>query len=187
VYWKTLQLRGFINGEDHTLTPWGVGLTLGLEKLTEHRDLCDSLVLAVELFRLKLLHGEDFSVKYPDAAMHVTGISPFSSKLILDEEKKHIRYICRVACTVTMTAPPETWQGPISRSYLAMLGMVSEFQRNMRALVENVCMAMMVHYDVVRVNREGYEFTQIGLKYITPTSFSSNRLMTVIDSRSARN
>jgi hypothetical protein len=160
---------------------------MGLERLSEYRDLCDSLVLAVELFRLKILHGEEFSVKYHDHAMNVTGISPFSSRLILDEEKKHIRYICRLACTMTLTAPPETWQGPISRSYLAMLGMVTEFQRNMRALVENVCMAMMVHYDVVRLDRLGSDFTEIGLKYITPTSFSCNRLMTVIDSPSARN
>jgi hypothetical protein len=160
---------------------------MGLEKLADYRDLCDSLVLAVELFRLKILHGDDFNVKYPDAAMNVTGISPCSSRLILDDERKHIRYICRLASTITLTAPPETWQGPISRSYLAMLGMVTELQRNMRTLVENVCMAMMVHYDVVRVDREGSEFTQIGLKYITPTSFSCNRLMTVIDSPSARN
>jgi len=73
-WWKTLQLRNFIN-EDHTLTPWGIGLANGLEKLAAHKDLYDALYLGLELLRLKVLHHEEFSVKYAGAAMHGSGMS----------------------------------------------------------------------------------------------------------------
>jgi Temperature dependent protein affecting M2 dsRNA replication len=73
-WWKTLQLRSFVN-EDHTLSPWGIGLADGLEKLSGHKDLYEPLCLGLELLRLKVLHHEDFSVKYSGAAMHGSGIS----------------------------------------------------------------------------------------------------------------
>jgi len=73
-WWKTLQLRDFIK-EDHTLTPWGIGLADGLEKLGAHTDLYEALYLGLELLRLKALHHGDFSVKYSGAAMHGSGMS----------------------------------------------------------------------------------------------------------------
>jgi hypothetical protein len=75
VWWKTLQLRSFIK-EDHTLTPWGIGLADGLERLAAHKDLHEALYLGLELLRLKVLHHEEFSVKYSGAAMHGSGTSP---------------------------------------------------------------------------------------------------------------
>jgi Temperature dependent protein affecting M2 dsRNA replication len=71
-WWRTLQLRQFVN-EDHTLTPWGIGLADGLEKLSPHQDLYEALYLGLELLRLKALHHEDFSVKYSGAAMSGSG------------------------------------------------------------------------------------------------------------------
>jgi len=73
-WWKTLQVRNFIQ-PDHTLTPWGIGLADGLEKLSGHKDLYDALYLALELVRLKVLSHQAFSVKYSDAAMHGSGMS----------------------------------------------------------------------------------------------------------------
>ena len=72
--WRTLQLHSFVK-EDHTLSSWGIGLADGLEKLSAHKDLYESLYLALELVRLKVLHHEDFSVKYSGAAMHGSGTS----------------------------------------------------------------------------------------------------------------
>jgi len=54
--------------------PWGIALADGLKKLHAQADLHDALVLALELFRLKILHHDEFSIKYPDAAMYVNGI-----------------------------------------------------------------------------------------------------------------
>ena len=147
--------------------PWGIALTDGLEKLHDQADLHDALVLALELFRLKILHHDDFSIKYPDAAMNVTGIGcPHQTRLMLDEEKKHIRFVCRLACTASLSAPPERWQGPISRTYLAFHSMVTEFQSHLRSLVEMVTLSMCVQYDVLRADRPNIEWTQIGQKYV---------------------
>jgi Temperature dependent protein affecting M2 dsRNA replication len=46
------------------LTAWGNALATGLEKLELQKDLYESMYLALELFRLKVLHYEDFTVKY---------------------------------------------------------------------------------------------------------------------------
>ena len=71
-WWRMLQLRNFINA-DHTLTPWGIGLSNGLEKLNARPDLFDSLYVGLELVRSKFLHHEDFSVKYTGGAIHGSG------------------------------------------------------------------------------------------------------------------
>lgn len=75
-WWRTLQLRDFVD-YDHKLTPWGIALADGLERLTSQsdRDLCEPLYLGLELFRQKVLHHEDFSVKYSGGPMHGSGAS----------------------------------------------------------------------------------------------------------------
>ena len=83
---------------------------------------------------------------------------------MLDDEKKHIRYVCRLACTASLAAPRERWEGPISRTYLAFHSMVTELQTHLRSLVEMVTLSMCVHYDVLRTDRPNIEWTQIGLK-----------------------
>jgi hypothetical protein len=54
--------------------------------------------------------------------------------------------------------------------------MVMEFSRNMRNLVEMVVLAMSVQGDVVRIGREVFEWTQLGMMYNFPLS-------SIIDSR----
>jgi hypothetical protein len=67
--WRTLQLRDYIN-EDHSLSPWGSALADGLERLSGYPDLYESLFLGLELVRFKVLHHEDFSIKYSGGPMH---------------------------------------------------------------------------------------------------------------------
>ena len=70
--WRFLQLRDFVNS-DHTLSPWGVALSVGLEMLSDYPDLYDPLYLGLELFRLKALNHEEFSIHYPGEPRHGTG------------------------------------------------------------------------------------------------------------------
>jgi len=73
-WWKMLQLRDFVD-KDHKLTPWGIGLAAGLERLSNYPDLYEALYLGLELLRQRVLHHEDFSVKYSGGAMHGSGIT----------------------------------------------------------------------------------------------------------------
>jgi hypothetical protein len=95
-WWRTLQLRNFIN-PDHTLSPWGIGLSNGLEKLTGYPDLFDSLYVGLELIRSKFLNHEDFSVKYTGGPMHGTGIIyTFVTDGRRGEETHSLRLSCRM-------------------------------------------------------------------------------------------
>jgi hypothetical protein len=165
-WWRTLQLRNFVN-EDHTLTPWGIGFADGLERLHLHKDLYEALYLALELVRLRVLHHEDFSVKYSGAAMHGNGKSQHFNTNGIDVEKNHIRFICRLACLASLAKPPYPWKGPVSLAYLAFNSMVMEVARNLRNLVEMVVLAMCVHGDVERFERPTFEWTKLGLMYST--------------------
>jgi hypothetical protein len=71
-WWRTLQTRNFVN-EDHKLSPWGIGLAAGLEKLVGYPELYESLYLGLELVRFKVLHHDDFSIKYSGGAMNGSG------------------------------------------------------------------------------------------------------------------
>jgi Temperature dependent protein affecting M2 dsRNA replication len=87
------------------------------------------------------------------------------SNLIVDEDKRHVRYICRLACTTSVKTSPTVWRAPVSHAYLAFNSMVMEFSRNMRNLVEMVVLAMCVHGDVDRIGRDTFEWTKLGLMY----------------------
>lgn len=163
-----MQLRDYVN-EDHTLDSWGVALSNGLECLSEnvHNDLYEPLWLALECFRFKVLHHEDFSVRYSGGPMHGSGAT-FIDNIDLDDDKKHIRYICRVACMTELTTTPYPWEGPVSKAFLAFNSMVMEVSRNLRNLIEMVLLGMCVHGDVDRTQKAvpTMEWTRRGLMYI---------------------
>jgi len=161
--WRALQLRDFIAG-NHTLTPWGIGLADGLERLHDHKDLHEALYLGLELLRHKFLHHEDFSVKYAGAAMHGSGIS-HEIWAYLDADKKHVRYICRVACLASLSKSPFPWKGPVSKSLLAFNSIVMEVSRNLRNLMEMTLLAMCAHGDAERMSRHGNDWTKLGMMH----------------------
>ena len=162
--WRFLQLRDFVSS-DHTLSPWGVALSVGLEMLSNHPDMYDPLYLGLELFRLQSLNPEEFSVRYPEGQKHGTGNTDSLLRLSLDEERGHIRLLCRVACLTTLKKSTTTWKGPVSKSLLAYNSMVTEVQRNVRNLIEMVVLSMCAHGDVDRLHKRPHEWTSIGMQY----------------------
>ena len=88
------------------------------------------------------------------------------SKLIVDLERKHIRYICRVACLTSLTKTPFPWEGPVSKEFLAFNSMVLEYQSNLRDLLEMVLLALFVHGDAEREKRSNAEYSKIAMRYL---------------------
>ena len=78
-------------------------------------------------------------------------------------DRKHIRFISRLASTASFETPIESWKGPISLALLAFNSMVMEVSNNLRNLVEMVVLAMCVHGDVERFDRGSAEWTRLGL------------------------
>ena len=130
-----------------------------------HPDLYESLILGLELVRYRVLHHDDFSVKYSGGPMHGSGGCTLLSLLILDEDKRHIRYISRVMCAAPLSESLERWKGPVSRALLAFNSMVTEVSNNLRNLVEMVLLAMCAHGDTDRLILDTKSWTQLSLKY----------------------
>jgi Temperature dependent protein affecting M2 dsRNA replication len=86
-----------------------------------------------------------------------------ASNLIVDMDKKHVRFITRLACTASFATPIQSWKGPISLSLLAFNSMVMEVSSNIRNLIEMMTLAMCVHGEVDRFGRGSTEWTKLGL------------------------
>ncbi len=60
--WRMLQIRGFVEEKTHALTPWGRALAAAFKIAgTEIDYLPESLYLAMELFRMKVLKPDNFT------------------------------------------------------------------------------------------------------------------------------
>lgn len=71
-FFRMLQLRGFIDGTTHTLTPWGRGLQAAMTALGRP-ELDESIYLGMELLALKVLHENNFAVGLSGAPSRGTG------------------------------------------------------------------------------------------------------------------
>jgi len=92
----------------------------------------------------------------------------------VDDDKKHIQYICRVMCCANLSETPSPWKGPVSRSFLAFNSMATEVQRNIRNLLEMTLLAMCVHGDVDRLTKKTYDWTRLGLMYSSSLDLTNN-------------
>jgi hypothetical protein len=84
-----------------------------------------------------------------------------------DDEKKQIRYICRVACLANLAAPPVQWQGPLSKIFLASTCHIMELSRNLRNLIEMIALSMCINGEAERHQFKALEWSKIGLRYPT--------------------
>lgn len=73
--WRMLQLRDFIDGETHQLTPWGRGLQAAIAEL-DSPELDEPVYLGMELLRLKVLKEVNFAPMLSGAPSRGTGDFP---------------------------------------------------------------------------------------------------------------
>lgn len=72
-HWRMLQLRGFIDSEKHSLTPWGRALEAAISTLNPSDNLDEPVYLGIELLRLKVLKPDNFSPSLTGAPTRGTG------------------------------------------------------------------------------------------------------------------
>lgn len=78
-FFRMLQLRDFIDGTTHTLTPRGRGLQAAMAAL-DLPELDESIYLGMELLRLKVLHENNLAATLSGAPSRGTGdfpVAPF--------------------------------------------------------------------------------------------------------------
>lgn len=73
--WRMQQMRGFIDGKTHQLTPWGRALVASINKLSfEDEGLIQALYVGFELFRMKALTSKNFVPSFSGAPANGSGI-----------------------------------------------------------------------------------------------------------------
>jgi hypothetical protein len=81
--WRMLQMRNFIKGETHKLTPWGKALVAAIKNLdTEDESLIMPLYIALELYRMKALKSDNFIPSFSGAPVRGSG-TIYSSVILM--------------------------------------------------------------------------------------------------------
>lgn len=73
VFWRFLQLRGYIDQKSHQLTPWGLCLEQALSVLDPNDSLEESTFLAIEMIRLGLINSKQWFSHVSGGPMRGTG------------------------------------------------------------------------------------------------------------------
>ncbi|EAW13089.1 MKT1 family protein [Aspergillus clavatus NRRL 1] len=147
VYWRFLQLRGYID-EKNQLTPWGVCLEQALSVLDPSGNLEEATLLAIEMARFGLLNSRQWF-------SHVSG-GPMRGS---DEDKKFNILISRVACIAKLQHKNIGYSGPLSRQLLCYRSLISEVRSTLRDLIEVVLTGLLLSGDAVRDRNDWSELS----------------------------
>ncbi|KAL7271158.1 hypothetical protein RUND412_006108 [Rhizina undulata] len=144
--WRMLQLRNFIDGGKHTLTPWGRGLQAALSTLDVSVNIEESIYLAFELMRLKVLKSDNFA----------------SGEASRDEDRAHTMLISQVASLVPINHKSIGYTGPLNRSLLGFNSFVRGLTRTLRNFAEMTLASLLMHGDADRDERQ--DWSDLGLR-----------------------
>ncbi|KAH8144938.1 uncharacterized protein LAJ45_11059 [Morchella importuna] len=145
--WSMLQLRDFIDGEEHKLTPWGRGLQAAMAEL-DTPELDESIYIGMELLRFKVLKEVNFAPTLSGAPSR-------------DEDKTHTTLISRVASIVPINHKSIGYTGPLSRNLLGFNSFIRTLTRNLRNMVEMVLVSLLMNGDA---ERDRGDLTELGLR-----------------------
>lgn len=150
--WRMLQMRGFIEGETHKLTPWGRALVAAILNLdTEDETLIIPMYLALELYRMKALKPDNFTPSFSGAPTRGS-----------DQDKANTTLVSRVCSLVAMDHKQVGYTGPLSRSVLAFHGFGRALTRELRNFAEMTLANMLMAGDIDREGRK--DWAELGLK-----------------------
>lgn len=151
--WRVLQMRKFIEGKTHKLTPWGRALVAAIKNLdTEDESLIMPLYVALELFRMNALKPDNFTPSFSGAPARGS-----------DEDKANTMLVSRVCGLVNMDHKAIGYTGPLSRNLLAFNGFSRALTRELRNFTEMTLVNMLMAGDVEREGRK--DWAELGLKY----------------------
>lgn len=145
--WNMLQLREFVDGEEHKLTSWGRGLQAAIAELNTP-ELDESIYIGMELLRFKVLKEVNFAPALSGAPSR-------------EEDRTHTTLISRVASIVPINHKSIGYTGPLSRNLLGFNSFIRTLTRSLRNMVEMVLASLLMNGDVER-DRE--DLTELGLK-----------------------
>ncbi|KAH8425315.1 MKT1 family protein [Aspergillus melleus] len=150
VFWRFLQLRGYIDQSSHKLTPWGVCLEQALSVLDPNDALEEPTFLAIEMLRLGLINSKHWF-------SHVSG-GPMRGT---DEDKNFNMLVSRIACIAKLQHKSIGYSGPLSRQLLCYRSLISEVRAALRSLIEVVLTSLFLsgHAD-----RDRNDWSELSLK-----------------------
>ncbi|GAB1214480.1 hypothetical protein ATERTT37_003643 [Aspergillus terreus] len=154
VFWRFLQLRGYIDEKTHQLTQWGACLEQALSVLDPSDTLEEATFLAIEMLRFGLLNSKQWF-------SHVSG-GPMRGS---DEDKSFNMLVSRVACIAKLQHKSIGYSGPLSRQLLCYRSLVSEVRSALRNLIEVVLTGLLLSGDADR-ERSDWNDLSIRLPFI---------------------
>jgi hypothetical protein len=177
VFWRFLQLRGYIN-EKHQLTTWGQALEATLSSLDPSENLEEPAFIGIELLRLGILNAKDWFANISGGPMRGSGgISSqgkvpfiFSRRLshLADEEKTFNLLVSRVACIGKIRHKSIGYSGPLSRQLLSFRSLVCAVRSSLRDLIEVVLASLLLNGEA---DRDRSDWTELGLRQVLCTDF----------------
>jgi len=185
--WRMFQMRDFITGESHRLTPWGKALVAAIKNLdTEDESLLIPLYIALELFRMKALKPDNFVPTFSGAPSRGSGELSLSrypagaTDECPDEDKENTMLVSRVCSLVNMDHKYIGYTGPLSRNMLAFNGFSRSLTRELRNFLEMTLVNMLMAGDVDRESRD--DWAELGLKYGISCRFTAHLIASDVPS-----
>ncbi|THC98151.1 hypothetical protein EYZ11_002375 [Aspergillus tanneri] len=148
VFWRFLQLRGYIDESSHQLTPWGVCLEQALSVLGPDESLEEATFLAIEMLRLGLLNAKPWFSEVSGGPMRGS-----------DEDKNFNMLVSRVACIAKLQHKSIGYSGPLSRQLLCYRSLITEVRAALRNLLEVVLTGLFLSGDADRDRKDWSEMS----------------------------
>jgi hypothetical protein len=152
VVWRWMHLRGYISDE-HTLTRWGMALTLALIEFKGSPELeaklTEPLLMAFELMRLGLFNN-------PHLHEDLYGL-PLNGSA---EDKAHVLLLSRVATLLRLRQLSYGYTGPLNKNLLAFRSLSTTVREANRDLVEAILLSMFLHGQCERERDDQVDISQ---------------------------
>ncbi|KAK6350034.1 hypothetical protein TWF696_006283 [Orbilia brochopaga] len=140
MFWRTLQIRGFI-GPEHQLTAWGRVLSTALSALDPEDELEEACYLAIELLKAKHLRADPHT------------LNQYSGR---ETDKRYCSLISRVASLGKLRHNDIGYTGPLSRTLLTFNSMIRTMSKNLENLMQMVLMSLLMNGDADRDDRSDW-------------------------------
>lgn len=146
------ELRQFVSSSTNALTGYGKSIVKSLSTVSGNAE---ELMVAVELLRLKQLHGKLYSKVYTpvpeQSEQQQQQVYSASQPNATDAVSGHIRLISRVASLLSAkTKAMQPWAGGFNRDLLVFNSFVRSIHRSCRNLCEMLLLSMVLNDGVIK-------------------------------------
>ncbi len=168
---RAFDLYGFVNNNDHKLTPWGKVLAHGLNLVSEKdKSFIEPIILAVSLLKDNAIPKLDqpLTPKYPGEPQKGT-----------TKEKEYVTLISRFGGFLSLKQKPVNYYGPLNQSLLAFRSFIELLRSTLRNLIEASTVSLLANEEVNRLDRTNNDWSNLATK-IPFADVAPNTVMAIV-------